>query len=50
MNISRRQFIKSSMIISSLPLSLSLSGCTFSENPFGHGVASGDPLSDSVIL
>ncbi|KID55934.1 alkaline phosphatase [Pseudoalteromonas luteoviolacea] len=50
MNISRRQFVKSSMIISSLPLSLSLSGCTFSENPFSHGVASGDPLSDSVIL
>ncbi|MBQ4813243.1 alkaline phosphatase D family protein [Pseudoalteromonas luteoviolacea] len=50
MNISRRSFIKGGVVLSSLPLTLSLSGCTFSESPFSHGVASGDPLDDRVIL
>jgi alkaline phosphatase D len=50
MSISRRNFLKGSALLTVMPMSLSLSGCTFKTNPFCHGVASGDPLHDAVII
>ena len=50
MSISRRSFLKGSALLSVMPMSLTLSGCTFKSNPFSHGVASGDPLHDAVII
>ncbi|ALU45687.1 alkaline phosphatase D family protein [Pseudoalteromonas rubra] len=50
MSLSRRDFFKTSLMLSTVPLTLGLSGCTFSQSPFSHGVASGDPLDDRVIL
>lgn len=54
-NISRREFLKVSAIVaSSLMVSTGLSGCNDDEEviavTFDHGVASGDPLSDKVII
>ncbi|MFD2177680.1 alkaline phosphatase D family protein [Veronia pacifica] len=50
MNITRRSFIKNTAALSAVPMSLSLTGCDASTTPFAHGVASGDPLSDRVII
>ena len=50
MSISRRSFLKGSALLSVMPMSLTLSGCTFKTNPFSHGIASGDPLHDAVII
>lgn len=59
-SISRRQFIKASLYgLGGATISMSLSGCGSSskstakndfEVAFNHGVASGDPLSDAIIL
>ncbi|MEA3512443.1 MAG: alkaline phosphatase D family protein [Campylobacterota bacterium] len=56
-NMSRRDFLKVSAIAaSSLMISTGLSGCGSDDNDdrisvsFNHGVASGDPLSDKVII
>jgi len=54
-NISRREFLKvSAVVASSLMVSTGLSGCNDDEKviavTFDHGVASGDPLSDKVII
>ncbi len=53
--ISRREFLKiSAFAASSLLISTGLSGCGSSDSTlnvaFNHGVASGDPLSDKVII
>jgi len=54
--ISRREFLRiSAVAASSLLVSTGLSGCGSSDNSklnveFRHGVASGDPLSDKVII
>lgn len=49
--ISRRQFLKASMLASTVPMILSLSGCQVEpDEVFAHGVASGDPLADRVII
>ena len=55
MNISRRDFLKVSLLSTSyLVVSTGLSGCSESTNSakisFNHGIASGDPLSDRVII
>lgn len=47
---SRRSFLKGAALLGVSPISLTLSGCTFKTNPFSHGVASGDPLHDAVII
>ncbi|MEA3371610.1 MAG: alkaline phosphatase D family protein [Campylobacterota bacterium] len=55
-NISRRDFLKiSALAASSLMISTGLSGCASDSDDdtkvsFNHGVASGDPLSDKVII
>ena len=53
--LSRREFLKISALGAySLVISTGLSGCRSSDNSvnvsFNHGVASGDPLSDKVII
>ncbi|MDP2634147.1 MULTISPECIES: alkaline phosphatase D family protein [unclassified Pseudoalteromonas] len=58
MTFTRRSFLKASAAgFGAAVLSLGITGCTFDENDdetieisFDHGVASGDPLSDSLIL
>lgn len=52
MNITRRHFINSALAATAVPATLSLSGCDDlpSGEVFAHGVASGDPLADRVIL
>ncbi len=59
--LTRRDFIKSAILgVSAATISMSLVGCNSNSGAgmatnefdisFNHGVASGDPLSDSVIL
>lgn len=58
MTFTRRSFLKASAAgFGAAVLSLGITGCTFDEDDdetieisFDHGVASGDPLSDSLIL
>ena len=55
MKLSRRDFIKiSALTACSLVVSTGLSGCANIWNPidvkFSHGVASGDPLTDKIII
>lgn len=52
---SRRDFLRvSALSFCSLVISTGISGCGSTSNPttvkFSHGVASGDPLSDKVII
>jgi alkaline phosphatase D len=53
MIISRRDLLRGAIVVF-VPTTLPLGGCSSSEEPasehFVHGVASGDPLPDSVIL
>ena len=50
----RRNFLKGSLAASSAPLLFSAAGHAIAKQPevpvFQHGVASGDPLADRVIL
>lgn len=50
MTISRRGILQGTLITAVAPSVLSLSGCVASSDLYLHGVASGDPLSDRVIL
>lgn len=51
MTVSRRHFLKASLAASVAPITLSLAGCKVeADDVFAHGVASGDPLADSVII
>lgn len=56
MAFTRRSFLKASAAgFGAAVLSLGLTGCRFDDDDdtpvsFDHGVASGDPLSDSLIL
>jgi alkaline phosphatase D len=49
LSLSRRSLLRSALV---LPFSVPLAGCASEDNPnpFRHGVASGDPLPDGVIL
>lgn len=51
MNISRRSFLNQTLAASAVPMLVGLSGCDVEpEGVYAHGIASGDPLSDRVIL
>lgn len=49
--LSRRNFLKTSLAVTAIPMTLSLAGCQVeTDEVFAHGVASGDPLADRVII
>ncbi len=50
MKITRRNFLQGTLASAVVPVSFSLSGCVGEAQIFQHGVASGDPLADRVIL
>lgn len=50
-HLTRRHFLATTAALGALPLTRALPGGALSQNAvFRHGVASGDPLADRVIL